>query len=177
MELTEKSYASKALGGTALGLSIGSLGAQLLGGGLGNLFGGGAHHCDNLGSIAALAMTLGNHSGNSGNNGDVPVNRYELGLQKEITNKDMEIAYLKGRDAAKNDTIELYRYIDGKLEEQNAKIAEQAVFNATATATMNCMSGQIAQLFALTKLVIPNSSVCPGWGNVTVAPATAAAAG
>lgn len=174
MELTEKNYASKGVSGTALGLAIGSLGAQVLGGGLGNLFGGGARHCDNSGSIAALAMALGSHGGNSG---DVPVNRYELGLQKEITNKDMEIAYLKGRDAAKSDTIELYRYIDGKLEAQNAKIAEQAVFNATVTATMNCMGGQIAQLFALTKLVIPNASVCPGWGNVTVAPATTAAAG
>jgi hypothetical protein len=176
MELTEKSYASKGVGGTALGLAIGSLGAQVLGGGLGNLFGGGAHHCDNSGSIAALAaLSLGGHA--SGNGENTPVNRYELGLQKEITNKDMEIAYLKGRDAAKSDTIELYRYIDGKLEAQNAKIAEQAVFNATVTATMNCMGGQIAQLFALTKLVIPNASVCPGWGNVTVAPATAAAAG
>jgi hypothetical protein len=34
------------------------------------------------------------------------------------------------------------------------------------------MNGQIAQLFALTKLVVPNSSICPGWGGVTIAPAT-----
>lgn len=176
MNIEEKHYASRAVGGTALGLSIGSLGAQLIGGGLGNLLGGGARCGDGASSIATLAaLSLGSHASVNGEN--TPVNRYELGLQKEITNKDMEIAYLKGRDAAKSDTIELYRYIDGKLEAQNAKIAEQAVFNATVTATMNCMGGQIAQLFALTKLVIPNSSVCPGWGNVTVAPATAAAAG
>jgi FKBP-type peptidyl-prolyl cis-trans isomerase 2 len=37
-----------------------------------------------------------------------------------------------------------------------------------------CMAGQIAQLFGLTRLVIPNSSSCPGWGDVTVTPATAA---
>lgn len=29
---------------------------------------------------------------------------------------------------------------------------------------------------SITKTVIPNSSVCPGWGNVTVTPAAAAAA-
>jgi hypothetical protein len=37
------------------------------------------------------------------------------------------------------------------------------------------MAGQIAQLQSLTKLVVPNTSVCPGWGNVTITPAAAAA--
>ena len=39
------------------------------------------------------------------------------------------------------------------------------------TGTINCMQGQIAQLQGLTKLVVPNTSVCPGWGNVTITPA------
>lgn len=34
----------------------------------------------------------------------------------------------------------------------------------------------LAALRGLTKLVIPNSSVCPGWGAVKVTPETAAAA-
>jgi hypothetical protein len=29
----------------------------------------------------------------------------------------------------------------------------------------------------ITKTVIPNSSVCPGWGDVTITPAAAPAAG
>ena len=78
-------------------------------------------------------------------------------------------------------------YTDGKLVEivkdyttqinalkerlcENEK--QQAMYNGANTAAMNCMSGQIAQLFALTKLVVPNSSVCPGWGNVNITPAT-----
>lgn len=36
------------------------------------------------------------------------------------------------------------------------------------TAALNCMQGQIAQLMSLTKVVVPNSSICPGWGDVTV---------
>jgi hypothetical protein len=32
------------------------------------------------------------------------------------------------------------------------------------------MQGQIGQLFNLTKLVVPNTSVCPGWGNITITP-------
>ena len=47
----------------------------------------------------------------------------------------------------------------------------------TNNATLNCMSGQIAQLFSLTKLVVPNGSVCPGWGTVTVTPAGASTTG
>ena len=138
MELTEKSYASKGVGGTALGLAIGSLGAQVLGGGLGGLFGGGAACSDSI-----------------------PVNRYELGLQKEITNKDMEIAYLKGRDAAKTDTLELYRYIDGKFNAVEGQIAAQAVVNAQITANISCMQSSIAALQGLTKTVIPITNVCP----------------
>ena len=38
--------------------------------------------------------------------------------------------------------------------------------------TIGCIQAQVAQLYGLTKLVVPNASVCPGWGNVTVAPAT-----
>jgi hypothetical protein len=37
------------------------------------------------------------------------------------------------------------------------------------------MQGQIGQLFGLTKLVVPNSSICPGYGNVTITPTPATA--
>jgi hypothetical protein len=32
-----------------------------------------------------------------------------------------------------------------------------------------------SQLMGLTKLVVPNGSICPGWGNVTITPAAAPA--
>jgi hypothetical protein len=154
MEMENK-YASKGVAGTGLGLAIGALGAQALGGQgiLGNLFGNGC---------------------NNGNG--AYVNRYELSLQNEITNKDMEIAFLRGRDAAKTDSIELYKYVDGKFSAFEQELCAQRVYNATNTAAINCINAQIAQLMSLTKIVIPNTSVCPGWGNVTVTPATAAAA-
>lgn len=63
--------------------------------------------------------------------------------------------------------------MDGKFANVEAQINAQAVYNATNNATINCINGQVAQLMALTKLVVPNSSICPGWGNVTVTPATA----
>lgn len=62
--------------------------------------------------------------------------------------------------------------MDGKFERVERELCDQKVYNATNTATISCISNQVAQLMALTKLVIPNTSVCPGWGGVTVAPAT-----
>ena len=87
--------------------------------------------------------------------------RYDLEQQKAIIDRDSEIAYLKGRDAAKSDSLEMYKYVDGRLRGIEAQIGQQAVYNATNTATLNCISGQVAQLMALTKTVIPITSICP----------------
>ena len=55
---------------------------------------------------------------------------FELEQQNKITEKDMEIAYLKGRDAAKSDTLETYAYINGELKTIYNKLAAQDVKNA-----------------------------------------------
>ena len=141
-------YASKGVAGAGLGLGIAGTSLGLLNGGLGNILGG----------IGGNTMCSEN----------TMVNRYELNMTQQMANKDMEIAYLRGRDAAKSDSLELYKYVDGKFACVERELADQRVYNATNTAAMNCMSGQIAQLYSLTKLVVPNGSVCPGWGDVTV---------
>jgi hypothetical protein len=89
------------------------------------------------------------------------VNRYELSMQKELTNKDMEIAYLKGRDAAKSDSLELYKYVDGKFAHIEGELANQRVFNATQIGTISCIQGQVAQLMGLTKVIVPAANICP----------------
>jgi hypothetical protein len=83
---------------------------------------------------------------------------------------------VKLRDANSYTTSHLNAFrddVDGKFSAVHEELCQQRVYNATNTAALNCLSGQVAQLMALTKLVIPNGSICPGWGNVTVAPATA----
>ena len=143
----EKDYASKGVAGAGLGLGIAGTALGLLNGGAGNILGG-----------------LGNNCACSEN---AVVNRYELAMQRDLTNKDLEIAYLKSRDAAKSDSIELYRYVDGKFAAVERELADQRTFNATQIGTISCIQGQIAQLYGLTKLVVPNSSVCPGWTTTT----------
>ena len=148
-------FASKGVAGTGLGLGIAGTALGLMNNGwFGNI--------------------LGNANGNHCCGESSPVSRYELGLEQKIASLESGIALRDANIYNDGKVLELYKYIDGKLEGINTRLAEQAVFNATCTASMNCIGGQVAQLFALTKLVVPNSSVCPGWGNVTITPATAA---
>ena len=146
----ENHYASRGVGGTALGLSIGALGAELLGGTIGNILG------------------VRNVSPN-----EIPVTRYESALMAENAELKTEVKLRDSNIYTDSKILELYKYVDNKFAEVEAQIRAQAVYNATNNAAINCINGQVAQLMALTKLVVPNSSICPGWGNVTVAPAAA----
>lgn len=112
------------------------------------------------------------------------VNRYELNLTQEIASKDARIGLLESQvyvdqkltDVVKDYTAQinaLAAEVRANKDEQQAVNMQQAVYNGTNTATLSCIQNQIAQLMGLTKLVVPNTSVCPGWGNVTITPAAA----
>lgn len=143
-------FASKGVAGSGLGLGIAGTALGILNGGLGNIFGG--------------AMNCG-CSENSF------VNRYELEMENKIVSKDSEIALLKSNIYTDQKIAEVYERLNTKIGVVEAGINAQAVYNAANTATIGCIQGQVAQLFGLTKLVVPNTSVCPGWGNVTITPA------
>ena len=95
------------------------------------------------------------------------VNRYELDLENKVVSKDSEIALLKSNIYTDQKLVDLYTNLQGQLntikENQNAVNMQQAVYNGTNTATISCIQSQIAQLQGLTKLVVPNTSVCPGY--------------
>lgn len=146
----ENKFASKGVAGTGLGLGIAGTALGLLAGNNGlNLFG---------------------NNTNCGEHGIV--NRYELAQSAKIAELETEVKLRDSNIYTDQKILELYKYFDGKVSNVEAQICQQNVYNATNTATINCMAGQINQLMGLTKLIIPNTSVCPGWGNVTVAPAT-----
>lgn len=162
----QKDYASKGVAGAGLGLGIAGTALGLLGNNvLPGLFNGGA------------AGNCGCNPCNTGCSDNMPVNRYELAQEQKISELQAAIALRDANTYNDQKLLELYKYVDGKFEGVNAAINQQAVYNATNNATLNCMSGQIAQLFSLTKLVVPNGSVCPGWGTVTVTPAGASTTG
>lgn len=120
MRLEHENYAGR--GTTALATTGTALGGTAL---LGTLLNGG------LGGI------LG------GNPTNTPVNRYEMEQQNKITEKDMEIAYLRGRDASKTDTLETYAYINGELTKIREKLAAQDVKNAQIEGTFAVLGEQL----------------------------------
>lgn len=148
----EHNYASRGVAGTALGLGAGALGLEVLRGGLGGLFNANGANC--------------------GCSEDHFVNRYEASQSARIAELETEVKLRDSNIYTDSKILEVYKYMDGKFNRVEHELCEQKVFNATQIGTISCIQGQIAQLQGLTKLVIPNGSVCPGWGNVTVAPAT-----
>lgn len=90
---------------------------------IGRLGGG---NIDTATLMTLLAMAQPQRSGCSE---DHCVNRYELGLEKEVASKDSEIALLKANTYNDQKALDLYRYIDGKLNEINARLAGQDVRN------------------------------------------------
>jgi hypothetical protein len=156
MDFAKRSTEGIATGGLTTGIIGTALGA-MNSGLFGNLFGGNNCCSENT-----------------------AVTRYDLGLEREIVNKDMEIAYLRGRDAAKTDSLELYKYVDGRFRQVESQIAAQAVVNAQITANISCIQASVAALQGLTKTVIPIGNVHPeamAKFNSWTAPTTTATTG
>lgn len=173
-------FASKGVAGAGLGLGIAGTALGLLNGGLGNVLGGGwapnavtAAAVDSaIPSMVGLAAGLAAKNSGCTCNEDHTVNRYEASQAARIAELETEVKLRDANTYTDGKMLEMYQYIDGRLRGVEGQIAQQAVYNATNTAALNCMQGQIAQLQSLTKMVIPNSSVCPGWGAATVTVST-----
>ena len=130
-----------------------------------------------LGGLLALGSNLlGGNMNNCGCSENQFINRYELERENKLVAKDSEIALLKSNIYTDQKISDVYERLNNKIAGVEAAVNTQAVVNATMTGTISCMQGQIAQLQSLTKLVVPNSSVCPGWGEVKVTMPTAPAA-
>ena len=148
----EKDFASKGVAGAGLGLGIAGTALGLLNGGnLGGILGG-WNNCN------AAAVCSDN----------MMVNRYEASQSARIAELETEVKLRDANTYTLGEINKIRDYVDRRFERVECQLGQQAVYNATNTAALNCMQGQIAQLMGLTKLVVPNGSICPGWGDVTV---------
>ena len=150
-------FASKGVAGSGLGLGIAGTALGLLNGGLGNV--------------------LNTNACNVGCSENMAVNRYELEKESRISKLESDIALRDANVYNDQKSLELYKYFDGEIKRIDKTLCEHAVYNDTQTGAISCIQGQIAQLQSLTKLVVPNSSICPGWGNVTITPSTTTTTG
>ena len=146
----DRNYASKGLAGAALGTGIAGLTLGAINSGIvPNLFGG-------WNNAAAV------------NSDNMPVNRYEAAQSARIAELETEVKLRDANFYTIGEIGKLRDYVDVKFAKVEGELCEQKVFNATQIGTISCIQGQIAQLMGLTKLVVPNGSICPGWGDVTV---------
>ena len=137
----ENKYASKGVAGAGLGLGIAGTALGLMAGGNGlNLFG---NNCNNGCGDGAY------------------VNRYESNLNARVAELETEVKLRDSNIYTDSKILDLYKYVDGKFAAVEGAICQQNVYNATNTATINCISGQVAQLMSLTKTIIPIDNVCP----------------
>lgn len=153
-------FASKGVAGAGLGLGIAGTALGVLSGGLGNVLGG-------WGVNPMTANCICNEN--------MPVNRYEAEQQARIAELETEVKLRDANTFTMGEMGKLRDYVERKFDHVEHELCEQKAYNAANNATLGCISGQVAQLYGLTKLIIPNTSICPGWGNVTVAPEAAAA--
>lgn len=155
-----------------------------------NVTGAGQGNYNTIGASAGIASFLGLNAGNivggcgngwnrNGMNGpvevitseDKPISRYEANMMQQLSAKDGEIALLKADKYTDEKIVETTAYLMNKIEELKAQVQankdaqtsvnmEQAVYNGTNTATIGCIKSQIAQLQALSELVVPQRKVC-----------------
>ena len=162
MDGQEHSVASAATGnaalttgiiGTALGVLNGGNGNGLLGG----LFGG---NCNRMGNEPIQVLT----------SEDRAVSRYEASMMDKLAAKDSEIALYKSNIYTDQKLVEVTKYVDGKVNDLAAEVRankdaqfavnmQQAVYNGTNNATVQCIQNQVAQLASLSQLVVPANHV------------------
>lgn len=139
-------FASKGVAGSGLGLGIAGTALGLLNGG-------------NIGGI------LGVRNNTCGCSEDHFVNRYEAALEGRINTLEADKKLLESTIYT-NDQLNKFRnYVDGRIAGVEARINAQDVYNATNTAAVSCINGQIASLLntvgGITKTVVPITAVCP----------------
>lgn len=137
-----------------------------------------------IGGIATLLGMLGNGYGAmpaaAAPGAPSFVTKDELTMAMTIAGKDSEIAMLKSEQNTEVKIADVYERLITRINaDRNAQMewnATQSVNNAQMASAIAVNANSIGAiqgiLGQITKTVIPNSSVCPGWGEVTVKPAT-----
>lgn len=133
----ENNYGSRGATNTALGLSIGAVAYELLGGGLGNVLGGNRGACEHY------------------------VSRREADMAAEIAELKTEKKLLESNTYTDGKILDLYRYVDGKFAGVEAQLCQQNVVNTQVAANLACLTNTVNTLSGLTKTIIPIDNICP----------------
>lgn len=151
-EFASKGVAGAGLGTGIAGLTLGVLNSGLLGGGY------------NYGAApvaANAAMYAGDHF----------VSEKEMHYIDKLNEERMKNAILTSEQNTEIKIADVYERLAKKINdnqrEQDEINRNQAVYNGVNTTIVNDLKGQIRILQSLTKVIIPNESVVPGWDDAT----------
>ena len=159
MDIERTNFASKGVAGAGLGLGIAGTALGVLNGGLGNILGGwGVNNCN------GYAVCSDN----------MPINRYEATQSARIAELETEVKLRDANIYTDSKLNDMRNYFERKFDHVEHELCDQRSFNAGIMGKVGCIGDQVAELMGLTKRVVPNGSICPGWGDVSVSitPAT-----
>lgn len=144
-------YASKGVAGAGLGLGIAGTALGLLGNGWGPF-----------------------NNGMASGQPNCYVTNHTLDMAMAMARQDSEIALLKAERDENEKIADVYERLITRINADQRAQSEinthQAVYNTANNAGLQCLKAQVAQLYRLTELKIPNESITPGWGDVEVTP-------
>lgn len=147
--------ASAGVGGAGLGLGIAGTALGLLNGGAGNILGGLFGNCGCGNQTSALMAELAKEKSE----------RYTDQVGTEVYKQ-----FAKER----NETQAQISALFAAIAQMDKTVSVNEAVNSER---ITCLSNKVNNIYDVFKLVMPNSSVCPGWGNVTITPATTTTTG
>lgn len=120
-------------------------------------------------NIIVLGDTGSSRSSGSGSD---TVSKETFDLALRLTNSERDNAILTAELNTEKKMVEVYNALNDKINaavaNQTAINSAQAVTNCAVTSQLAVLNNNVATLMGLTKTVIPNGNVCPGWGDVKV---------
>lgn len=134
-----ENFASKGVG--AAGLTTGIIGTALgvmNNGGLGNILGG--FSCNGNGGYYS---------------------RYDAEKDAEIASLRNEVKLRDANFYSLSEIGKLRDYMEHRFDKVEHELADQRVYNTANNAALGCVRNDVEQLMALTKMIIPASSICP----------------
>lgn len=130
-----------------------------------------------LGGVAVAAQGVLGAGGagvapRTGGTGTDIVSKETFDLALRLANSERDNAILTAELNTEKKMVEVYNALNDKINaavaNQTAINSAQAVTNCAVTSQLAVLNNNVATLMGLTKTVIPNGNVCPGWGDVKV---------
>lgn len=113
-------------------------------------------------ALSALNGGLGNVLGGCGCNGNAGYySRYDAEKDAEIASLRNEVKLRDANFYSLSEIGKLRDYMEHRFDKVEHELADQRVYNTANNAALGCVRNDVEQLMALTKMIIPASSICP----------------